>query len=138
MRDRPTLLVDANILLRYLMNDHPQYGRAAKKLIEEAGAGKIVLEIPFITVLETIFTLQSFYRVPKTDIGRELLKVLSAPGIKLTGPPWLLGAVEEYRARNISFGDACIAAEARLENLAVASFDKGLDAFPGIKRFEPK
>jgi predicted nucleic acid-binding protein len=132
------MLVDADFILRYLLDDHPQNGRAAKKLIEEAGAGKILLEIPFITVSDAIFRLQRIHRIPKANIGRELLKVLSAPGIKLTGPPWLLGAVEEYRTRNISFGDACIAAEARQENLPVASFDKGLDAFPGIKRFEPR
>jgi predicted nucleic acid-binding protein len=130
--------VDTNILLRYLMADHPQHSHAAKRLMEEAGTGKIQLEIPLVAVMETVFTLQSFYRVPREDIGRELLKVLTAPGTKLAGPGWLLGAVDEFRSRNISFGDACIAAEARQENLPVASFDKDLDSFPGIKRFEPK
>jgi len=138
MRDRPTLLVDTNILLRYLMADHPQFSQAAKRLIEEAGTGKIDLEIPFVTVMETVYTLKSFYRVKREDIGRELLNVLSAPGIRLIGPGRLLGAVEEFRTQNVSFGDACLAAEARQENLPVASFDKGLDGFPGIKRFEPK
>ena len=96
-----------------------------------------MLHVPFIAVTETIFTLQSFYRVEREDIAREFLKVLSAPGIKLAGPSWTLEAIEEYRARNVSFGDACLAAEARAEKLPIASFDRGLDGFAGIKRFEP-
>jgi len=76
--------------------------------------------------------------VDPADIAREFLKILSAPGIKLIGPAWILDAMEEYRTRNVSFGDACLAAEARIENLAIASFDRGLDSFPGITRFEPK
>jgi predicted nucleic acid-binding protein len=136
--DQTIYLVDANVLLRYLMNDHPEHGRAAKKLIEQARSGRIALHVPFVAVMETIFTLQSFYKIEREDIGREFLKVLSAPGIKLVGPSWILDAIEESRTRNVSFGDACIAAEARMENLPIASFDRGLDSFSGIKRFEPK
>ena len=120
------------------MNDHPKHSGSARKLVEDAGSGRILLRVPFIAVAETIFTLQSFYGVAREDIAREFLKVLSAPGIKLAGPAWILEAVEEYGMRNVSFGDACLAAEARTEDLPVASFDRGLDSFPGIKRFEPK
>jgi predicted nucleic acid-binding protein len=133
-----TSLVDANVLLRYLMNDHAEHSPSAKKLVEDAGRGTIALHLPFIAVTETIFTLQRFYGVGREEIAREFLKVLSAPGIKLACPGWILEAVEEYGMRNISFGDACLAAEARSENLPIASFDRGFDAFPGIKRFEPK
>jgi len=131
-------LVDTNVLLRYLMNDHPEHSEAARKLVEEAGRGKVALHVPFIAVAETIFTLQRFYRVAREDIGREFLKVLSAPGIKVVGPGWVLEAVEEYRTRNVSFGDACLAAEARTEKLPIVSFDRGLDSFAGVRRVEPK
>ena len=130
-------LLDTNIVLRYLMNDHPEHSRAAKKLIENAGNGKVVLHMPFIAITETIFTLQKFYGIAREDIAREFMKVMTAPGVKLAGPSWVLQAVEEYGMRNVSFGDACLAAEARAENLAVASFDRGLDALPGLRRYEP-
>lgn len=133
----PTYLVDTNILLRFLMNDHPKFSSAAKKLIEDAGVGRLVLNIPFITIVETIYTLQSYYEIDRADIGRELLKILSAPGISLTCPGWILEAVDAYRSRNVSFGDACVAAEARSEGIAVASFDRGLGKFPDVKRYEP-
>jgi predicted nucleic-acid-binding protein len=138
MSDPVEVLVDTNILLRFLMNDHLEHGKRAKGLIERAGAGKVTLFVPFITIVETLFTLQSFYQIQKESIGLQLLKVLSAPGIKIGADAWILEAIDEYRTRNVSFGDACLAAEARHKNLPIASFDRGIDKFPGIVRFEPK
>jgi predicted nucleic acid-binding protein len=135
---KPIYLLDTNILLRFLTNDHPSHGAAAKKLFEQAGSGKISLRIPFIVITETIFTLQSYYEIDREDIGRELLKLLTAPGVTTTCPNWVLEAVEDYRTRNVSFGDACLAAEAKADQLPVASFDRGLDKFPALKRHEPR
>ena len=138
MTSKPAYLLDANILLRFLTNDHPSHGAAAKKLFADAGSGKISLHIPFIAITETIFTLQSYYEIDRADIGRELLKLLTAPGVTTTCPHWILEAVEDYRTRNVSFGDACVAAEARADQITVASFDRGLAKFPGIKLHEPR
>ncbi|MCE0484728.1 MAG: PIN domain-containing protein [Methylacidiphilales bacterium] len=134
----PVCLVDTSILLRFLTNDHPRHGVAARKLIEDAEAGRVSLKIPFITIAETIFTLQSHYEIDRRDIGRELMKILSAPGITLTCPGWIWQAVESYRTRNVSFGDACLAAEVEQEKIAIASFDRGLEKLPGIERYEPE
>jgi len=138
MTVKPGYLLDANILLRFLTNDHPVHSAATKKLFADAGSGKISLRIPFIAITETIFTLQSYYEIDRADIGRELLKLLTAPGVTTTCSHWVLEAVEDYQNRNISFGDACLAAEAKADQTAVASFDRGLDKFPGVKRHEPK
>ena len=138
MSSAPNYLVDTNILLRFLVNDHAEHGAAVNRLIDSVKARKATLEVPFITIVETIHTLRSFYDRDRAAIGKEMLKILTAPGVKLSAPVWILDAIEEYRTRNVSFGDACIAAEARMGNLPVASFDQGLDSFPGVKRFEPK
>ena len=135
---KPTYLLDANILLRYLTDDHPAHGAAAKKLFADAGSGKISLRMPFIAVTETIFTLQRLYQADREDIGRELMKLLTAPGVALTCPHWILDAVENYQNKNVSFGDACLAAEAKADQTPVASFDRGLDKFSGLKRHEPR
>ena len=138
MTPKPVYLLDTNILLRFLTNDHPNHSAAAKKLFDDAGFGKISLRIPFVAITETIFTLQSYYEIDRADIGRELLKLLTAPGVTTTCPDWVLEAVEAYQTRNVSFGDACLAAEAQADQITVASFDRGLVKFPTLKRHEPK
>ncbi len=137
MSVRPGYLLDTNLLLRFLLNDHPAHGAAAKKLFDDAASGSLTLHIPFIAITEAVFTLQSYYRVDRSDIGRGMLTVLTAVGVRLTAPPWVLDAVDLFRTRNVSFGDACIAAEAGVRQLTVASFDRGLDKIPGIRRHEP-
>ncbi|HZZ56873.1 MAG TPA: PIN domain-containing protein [Opitutaceae bacterium] len=134
---KQTYLVDTNILLRYLMNDDARQGPAVKRLIEQATCGEVALEVPQVAILEAVFTLQSYYQVAREDIGRELLKVLRAEGVALTCPDWILDALEYYRTRNVSFGDACLAAEAAAGGKAIASFDRGFKLFPEIERFEP-
>jgi predicted nucleic-acid-binding protein len=137
VNNRPVYLLDTNLLLRFLLNDHAVHGAAAKRLFDDAAAGKSSLHVPFIAVAETVFTLESYYKVGHSDIGQGLLTVLTASGIRLTTPAWILDAVELYRTRNVSFGDACLAAEAAAGGLTVASFDRGLDQFPGVRRHEP-
>jgi predicted nucleic-acid-binding protein len=135
---KPIYLLHTNLLLRFLLNDHPAHGAAAKRLFEEAAAGKSVVLVPLIAIAETVFTLQSFYKIDRADIGKGLLTVLTASGVRLTASAWMLDAIEFFRTRNVSFGDACLAAEAASAQLVVASFDRGLDKFPGMKRHEPR
>lgn len=134
----PAYLVDTNILLRYLMNDEPEHAAAAKRLFDRLKTGEITLYIPFITIAETVFILQSYYEINRADIGRELLKILNARGVVLTCPAWIIDAIDEYRTKNVSFGDACLAVEAQSEKLQIASFDKGLIKFPKVIRYEPE
>jgi predicted nucleic-acid-binding protein len=131
-------LVDTDVLLRFLRDDHAFHSLAAKTLFDDARSGRAGLRIPFITIAETIFTLQTQYALDPADIGRELPKLLNAPGITLTCPDWILQAVESYRDKNVSFGDACLDAEAEADELTIASFDRGLSRFPTVKRYEPK
>lgn len=134
----PCYLVDTNILLRFLVEDDEKKAAAARRLINQAGKGEVLLEVPFITVVEAVHTLRSVYKVDKGDITREVYKFLRNPGLRTTAPAWLFDALAEFQARNISFGDACIAAEARAFGKAVASFDRDFDGFAGVRRFEPE
>lgn len=106
--------------------------------MERAEKREILLEVPFIAVVEIVFTLRSFYKRNRLEIAREVIKILNTPGINFRGPAWVLDALEEFGKRNVSFGDACIAAEARMLDMPVLSFDKDLDGFDEIVRFEPK
>jgi len=134
----PTYLVDANLILRFLLNDHPEHSSAVKRLVARARKREVSLEVPFVALTETVFTLKSFYKKDRQDIAREMTKILTTPGIKFRGPTWVFDAIEELGMRNVSFGDACLAAEARVDKLPVASFDRDFDGLDGVTRFEPK
>ena len=134
----PTYLLDTNILLRFLRNDHPAFSGASRKLFEKARAGKLHLLIPFIAIVEAFHALRTQYNTDRVPAAREMIKLINAPGVTLSAPAWAYDAVSEYLNRKISFGDACFAAEARAADLIVASFDTDFDQFPGVVRLEPE
>ncbi len=105
--------------------------------MEQAEKRHINLEVPLITLIESVFTLGSFYKRNRKSIAEEIIKILNTPGINFRGPAWALEALEDFGGRKVSFGDACIAAEARRAKMPVASFDSDFDGVEGVVRIEP-
>lgn len=138
MTEAVTYLVDSSVLLRFFVQGDPEKSKAVKRLVQQAQQRKVFLEVPFTTVSETVHTLRSVYGLDRKDISREVLKFLKAEGVKVLAPDWLLEALDECERRNVSFGDACIAAEARSLGRIVAAFDRDFDSMEGITRYEPR
>ena len=133
----PRYLVDTNILLRFLTGEPVGQAAAARKLFADAAAGGVVLDVSPVIVAETIYTLLSFYEVERKEAVEKLALLLRQPGLKLRQETQLLSALERLRATNVGFADAFLAAGGAEENVAVASFDRDLDKFTDVKRFEP-
>ena len=51
------MLVNANVFLRFLRNDHPEHSPAAKQLIEAAADCEVILRVPEIVVAGIFYTL---------------------------------------------------------------------------------
>ena len=63
--------VDANILLRYILNDHKELSLKAKEIID----GQAV-EIPIEVLCEVIYVLSGHYDIDKKSISTELKRFL--------------------------------------------------------------
>jgi len=130
-------LVDTNILLRFLSGEPLRQAEAAKRLFAGAAAGEVVLDVSPVIVAETIHTLLSFYGVERKEAVGKLLLLLRQPGLRIRDTARVFSALERLRTANVGFADAFLAAGGAEENVAVASFDRDLDKFPGVRRFEP-
>jgi predicted nucleic-acid-binding protein len=105
--------------------------------MERAEKRHVNLEVPLITLIESVFTLSSFYKRNRRSVSEEIIKILNTPGINFRGPAWALEALEDFGGRKVAFGDACIVAEARRAKMPVASFDSDFDGLEGVTRIEP-
>jgi predicted nucleic acid-binding protein len=130
-------LVDTNVLLRFLSGEPVRQAQAAKRLFAQAAAGKVLLDVSPVIVAETIYTLLSFYVVERKEAVEKLLMLLRQPGLKIRDGAQVFSALERLRATNLGFADAFLAAGGAEENVAIASFDRDLDKFQDVKRFEP-
>jgi predicted nucleic acid-binding protein len=133
----PTFHLDANVLLRFLRNDHPGFSPRAKALIQQANDGKAVLHVSAVTVAETFYALRASYGVHRRQAAQTLAGVLNTPAFRLAERNRVLDALARVQSANVDFGDAYLAACAAETATPVASFDRDLDKFVDVTRHEP-
>ena len=63
--------------------------------------------------------------------------LLRRRGVKVRNADQVFGALESLQKTNIGFADAFLAAGGADEVVLVASFDRDLDKFKDVTRFEP-
>jgi predicted nucleic acid-binding protein len=137
MGDIPVYQLDANVLLRFLRNDHRDHSPRAARFIQDANGGKAILEVAAVTVAEIFYALKAAYKVDRRTAAKTLAAVLNTPAFHLPERRRVLDALARVERANVDFGDAYIAATAVETGVAAASFDHDFDRFPDVQRREP-
>lgn len=131
-------LLDTNILLRHLLSDHPVHSPKAESLIKRVEEGKETVAITDIVIFETVYTLQSFYKIPRRAIRENLTPLIMLRGVKLAHKTDYYAVFDLYESENISFADAYhIVVMKRRGAKEIYSFDTDFDKVAGITRVEP-
>jgi predicted nucleic acid-binding protein len=137
MNNPPVATVDANILLRYILDDNPTLSQKAAGIVEGMEDRRVILICDPVTLAEVAWVLTSFYKMPRVDIVESLLPIVKSPNFILTDKHRYLHALELFGGPVKHFGDACCCAAALEESGgALFSFDKALSKAPGITRRE--
>lgn len=124
-------LVDTNLIIRYLVQDHEKHGKAAARLFEGCDRGELVI-VPTV-LAESVFVLESFYEHRREDIASVLTTLASSPGIEIDQPAIHLDALQRYGKTKLHFVDCLIAATASAENIPVATFDRDFRKFVDVR-----
>jgi len=126
-------LVDTNLIVRYLVQDHEKHAKAAGKLFDACDRGDVVIVMLPAVLGECVFVLESFYEHPRGDITSALGRLISSPGVEIDGAAIHLDALDRYRKTKVHFVDCLIAATAATESMPVASFDRDFRKFTDVR-----
>lgn len=127
-----------NILLRYLTRDDEPKAQRALNLLTRVERGEEKVITSSLVIFETVFTLQSFYRVPRQRIKELILPIISLRGLHLPGKSLYYQTFDLYVTKNISFVDAYNAVYMLSEGISnIYSWDTDFDKIEGIVRLEP-
>lgn len=127
------MVVDTDVILRYLTKDDPEKAKAFKRFLE---SGQKITLID-ITFAETYWTLKSFYGFSKSKILKGLESLINHSSISCNHQ-LLKQTIQILKQHNISFIDAYTASYSLIHNdQQVLSFDQGFDKISEIKRKEP-
>jgi predicted nucleic acid-binding protein len=132
------LLLDTNVIVRFLTGDHPAHSPRSRNLFARAAAGDVTLIVRDLALAETAWVLQSFYSLDRNAIPAALKDLIDSAGIEVENKATLLSALRNFAQTDVNFVDAYHAAVAAAESIAIASFDRDFDQFAAVKRVEPK
>ena len=117
--------MDANIVLRFLLKDHPEYFKAALNLFTEAENDRITLHLHPLILAEVIWTLQGYYEYSKNDIAKTLSEMIESDGLFVEDKDVVKRALHDYAEKNVDYIDAYIAAHASIKGPpAIYTLDK--------------
>ncbi len=117
---RNTQLIDANVILRYLLNDHAEMSPTARTLISSGNA----YTKPEI-ISEVIYVLNRVYQIKKVDIKNFIYTLLN--DISCNESECVLLAIDIYASVSLDFVDCLLIAYHRINHENIFSFDKKLN-----------
>lgn len=130
-------LIDTNIVLRHLLQDHPEQSPASTALLERIEAGQVAGWMTPMAVAEMVWVLSGpMYRLAREEIRDGLAAILRMPGLRVVEGEALVEALDSFAAFGVDFIDAYHAALLR-PGQPVYSYDRDFDRIPGVTRVEP-
>jgi predicted nucleic-acid-binding protein len=114
-------LIDANVILRYLLLDHPQMSAEAKSRIEE---GAYTLSE---VIAEVVYVLKGVYNIDRDEICKTLIDFLDEVAIE--NQEVVCEALILFSETSLDFVDCILIARHRVLGDIIVSFDKKLNKF---------
>ncbi|MBC7080608.1 MAG: PIN domain-containing protein [Methanothrix sp.] len=98
--------VDTNVFLRYLTDDVPEQASHVEDLLRKAKNGELTLVTSALVVAEIVWTLESYYGLPKDTVANKVTAILNTPGLEVEHAHLIAEAVVLYAAENVDYADA--------------------------------
>jgi predicted nucleic-acid-binding protein len=113
---------DANVVLRYILNDHHELSQKAAEILEH---NDVILSTE--VVCEIVYVLQKVYHVPREQILEKLCDLADEELISVEKPDVLKQALMIYSVKNIDIVDAFLCAYHTEEHREIFTFDDKLN-----------
>ena len=112
-------LIDANAILRYLLNDVENMAAESAQVIK-SGA----FTIPEV-LAEVVYVLLKVYHVERQEISKVLIIFLNS--IEINRKDIMIKALEIFADTNLDFVDCILIAYNKTDSVEIFSFDKKLN-----------
>jgi len=110
--------IDANIILRYILNDHEEISPKAKEIID-----KHIVEVPVEVLCEVIYVLTGYYNIDRQNVSTKLKRFFEETQCILPHQETIIKALEYFGENTLDFVDCILAAYAEIEKDTIYTFD---------------
>ncbi len=112
-------LIDANIILRYLLNDVESMAAESAQVIKNGA-----FTIPEV-LAEVVYVLMKVYNVERQEISKELMIFLNS--MEINRRDIMIKALEIFADTNLDFVDCILISYNKIDSVEIFSFDKKLN-----------
>lgn len=133
-----TFILDANVVLRFLLADVPNQSPKAKALFALAEEGGVRLRLSHVAVAELVWVLGSFFNFERAAVGTILRGLLLHKGVEIDEPAVILSALERFARVNADFPDCYAAALAASSATPITSYDRDFRKFTDVTCLKPE
>lgn len=118
-RYKNMLLIDANVILRYLLNDNPSMSQKAKEIIHSGAYTK-----PEV-LAEVVYVLDGVYSATREEIKSYILAILN--DVHCEEHSSVAYALSVYASTRLDFVDCLLIGYHHVNGESIFSFDKKLN-----------
>jgi len=123
-------VLDTNVLIRFLVRDNEQQAEIIYRIFKQAESDKKVLFVPLLVVLETVWVLESVYKISRQEILDSINDLILMPILEFEAQSAIMSFVSSARESKMDLSDLLIAHSARFSGCeCVLTFDKRASDF---------
>ncbi len=119
-------LVDANVILRYLLRDDEPLFQKASEVLEKARTGEEKVLILESVLTECVYVLLRIYGVNRSAIAEKLGGLIYYKGVTNPDKQDLIDAIHLFGQTHLSFVDCLLCAKSRNNAIPLVTFDEEL------------
>jgi predicted nucleic-acid-binding protein len=126
--------LDTNALIRFLVRDDERQAEAVYRIFKQAESDNEALFVPLLVVLDTIWVLESVYKIKRKEILDCINELLLMPILAFEAQSTIISFISSAMETKIDLSDLLIAHSANLSGCeCVLTFDKRAASFSLFK-----
>lgn len=115
--------LDTNVILRHLLGDHSDLSARANEFLEGVREGQTSAVLTEGVLMESVYVLTKFYKVPKGQAAQQISGLLRYAGLVQEPTGLFDGALALFAQQNLDFVDCLLVVRERAGLGQVFSFD---------------
>ena len=119
-------LIDANVVLRYLLRDDDALFKKASALLDRVKLGEEAVVIPESVLTECVYVLMKVYKVDKLIISEKLKGLFAYKGIANPDKKDLIDSIVLFGQTQLSIVDCIACSKSINHGMSLCTFDDDL------------
>ena len=117
--------LDTNVLIRFLVKDDELQAEIIYRIFKQVESDKEVLFVPLLVVLETVWVLESVYKISRQEILDSINELVLMTILEFESQSAILSFISSAQETKIDLSDILIAHSAKYSGCeCVLTFDK--------------